>query len=86
MKPSEFPEANSVLTAPEGMPSCMDLPVYRHATIPGALPDRSHLVSLWRPTWRERFSLLFFGRIWLDFAGARTHPPVAVSAVRTYFS
>ena len=76
MKPTNFPDANSKLTAPEGMPGCLDLHVYR---------ADGHVVSLWRATWRERLSLLVFGRVWLHFVGVRTHPPVSLHAERDVF-
>ncbi len=78
MEPTEFREANSVLTAPEGMPTVLDLPVWKG--------QNGNIVSLWRPSWRERLSLLIFGRVWLSFIASYTHPPVGVSARRAYFS
>ncbi len=76
MRPVAFPEANCVLTAPEGSQGVLPLTVYRD--------DAGHLVSMWRPTWRERLSVLFYGKIWLHFFGARTHSPVLLTATSDY--
>ncbi len=76
MKPSKFEQSNSTLLAPPGMVDCGDLPVWK---------EEGSVVSLWRPTLRERFSLLLFGRVWLHFHRATTHPPVSLSARRRYF-
>ncbi len=79
MRPSRFPEENDTLLAPMGWPDdkCEDLPIHRTG---------QDIVSLWRPTWRERLSMLVFGRVWVHFVKAGTHPPVALSARREYFS
>lgn len=76
MRPTKFPESNSTLLAPPGMNDCEDLPVWK---------DGHDVVSLWRPTLRERFSLLLFGRLWIHFVGATTHPPVGLTIKNRYF-
>ena len=77
MRPSGFPQANTRLLAPPGMDDCEDLPVYKGGGL---------VVSLWRPTWRERMSILLFGRVWMQFVGVTTHPPVALIGRRGHFS
>lgn len=49
---------------------CESLPVARTSGIPG-------FQSLWQLTWRERFRLLFGGKVVLTVTG-RSHPPVAL--------
>lgn len=78
MEPIPFPQANRILTKPEGMTAeeCADLPVYA---------DRVHLVSLWKMTWTERLSAFLFGRVWLRVYYTYTHPPVSLEATRQIF-
>ena len=79
MKPREFGESNGdLLGGPAekyGVP-VQDLKVFR---------DGTEVISCWRPTWRERFSMLFRGRIWLRVRGRATHPPVAIMGRKTVF-
>ena len=75
MRPVSFPESNCTLTAPAGSSDVSDLPVHR---------GDGMVVSLWRPTWRERVSLLVFGRLWF-YALGDTHPPIAIQAKRLAF-
>lgn len=76
MKPTNFPEANRTYTAPRGHED--DVAPLRTWT------DGSETVSLWRPSWRERFSLLLHGKLWLHVMGAPPQP-VSLSCKRTYF-
>jgi hypothetical protein len=77
MTPTNFPEASQILGPPPGM----DQPV---ASLP-IWTDDQQCVSCWRPTWRERLSVLFFGRVWVQVMSGRTQPPIAVSASRSIF-
>jgi len=54
MKPIEFPEQTIVWAA--NQPPYLPLPAYT---------DERETISLWALTWRERFRVLFTGRIWL---------------------
>lgn len=75
MKPVEFPEANRKLKghgAPMG-----DLLVWS---------DGEQCVSCWRPSWRERLSILFFGRVWLALLSGSTQHPAYVGGQRRYFA
>lgn len=78
MDPVEFKESTKVLTRPEGMTDqeCGPLHVWS---------DGSQTVSLWRPTWRERLSILLFGRVWLAVLFGETQPPVSIEGRRVYF-
>jgi hypothetical protein len=42
-------------------------------------------LSCWKPSLRERLSLLFFGRVWVWIYSGRTQPPIALEAKRTVF-
>ena len=41
--------------------------------------DETQCVSCWKPTIRERFSILFNGRVWLGVKSGNTQPPVFIS-------
>ena len=72
MKPVDFPESNKTLTRPASdvEKKVGDLRVFN---------DGLHCVSLWKPTWKERLSILVFGRVWLDLLSGKTQTPVAIS-------
>lgn len=76
MTPRAFAESNKTLGAPSGMENCSSLAVYA---------DGKTCLSCWRPTWRERLSILLFGRVWLWVMSGYTQPPVALSGKRTVF-
>ena len=82
MIPASFPQQTKVLQ-PSGQQ-------YSKETTSGVDPlpiwtNGEACVSLWRPTWRERFSILFFGRVWLSVLSGTTQPPVCVTGMRSYF-
>lgn len=76
MEPLNFPEANSELSAPIGMPTdeCSNLHV---------MTDGKQCLSLWSMSWRERLSALLFGRVWLCVLSGKTQPPVWLRAERS---
>ena len=78
MEPQKFPQANKDLLKPEGWTDeeCETLPVYT---------DGQQCISLWKLTWAERFSALFFGKVWLYVHSGHTQPPVALSATQQIF-
>jgi hypothetical protein len=78
MEPNTFPQANKDLLKPEGMTDeeCGSLPVHS---------DGEVCISLWQMTWRERFSALFFGKVWLWVYSGQTQPPVGLLASREIF-
>jgi hypothetical protein len=57
MEPIEFPEQNALFAA--NQPEYLPLPGFK---VPG--PD-GIVVSCWRLSYRERFRLLFTGKVWL---------------------
>jgi hypothetical protein len=65
-----------MLTAPPGMDNCANLPVFRGDNM---------IISCWRPTVRERLSILVRGRVWLLIHSPDTQPPVAVQGRKTVF-
>jgi len=78
MKPIEFEQANKNLLKPEGWTDeeCRSLPVYS---------NEKELFSLWKMSWKERLSALFFGRVWLVVYSGVTQPPVELMAMRQLF-
>lgn len=76
MKPIRFKEYTRYLYAPEGMPEVKPLPIH---------DDGEYLLSCWRPTLRERLSVLLFGRVWL-WLHTRSHPPVTIKGWRSAFN
>lgn len=70
MKPTTFPEANRTLQAPPNMPDCQPLRVHRSE-------ETGQWISRWRPTWRERVSILVRGECWVHVVGF-THQPIYV--------
>ena len=79
MKPQQFKQVNKNLTKPSNMTDeqCGSLPVHC---------DGIKCVSLWKLSWRERFSALFFGRLWLVVISGETQPPVAMLATRDLYT
>lgn len=79
MKPINFKESNVVLHKPANMSDgeCGILNVWS---------NDQECISCWEPTWKERLSILLFGRVWLSVYGGRTQPPVSLWAAKTGFS
>ena len=71
----EFLEANRILAKPDSMTDeeCGSLPVWSNDVV---------CVSCWQPTWKERLSMLLFGKVWLLLLSGKTQPPVAIWAER----
>lgn len=78
MEPMRFEQANKDLLKPEGWTDeeCGSLPVYS---------DGRQCISLWKMTWCERLSALFFGKVWLYVISGQTQPPVGLMATREIF-
>ena len=78
MEPMKFLQANKNLLKPVGMTDeeCGSLPVFT---------DGKECISLWKMTWRERLSALFFGKVWLWVMSGQTQPPVALLAAKEIF-
>ena len=78
MTPREFPEQTIVLQRPPSMSEeeCGPLGIHN---------DGETCVSCWRPTWRERLSILLFGRVWLGILSGQTQPPVWLDGSRQIF-
>ena len=66
--PINWPE-----NAPDNVGDCGDLPVWT---------DGEQCVSLWRPSLRERLSILLFGKVWLIVIGRQ--PPVSLVGCKEY--
>jgi hypothetical protein len=78
MNPIGFPEANKTLTKPASMTDeeCGPLEIFS---------GEGQCISCWRPSLRERLSVLFFGRVWLSIFSGETQPPVVVWAASEAF-
>jgi len=78
MKPIKFKDMTETLQKPESWTDeqCGSLPI---AT------DGMVCVSCWRPTLRERLSILLFGRVWLFVHSGHTQPPVSLIGEREVF-
>jgi len=53
----------------------------------GSLPiwtDGEQCVSCWKMSFRERLSVLLFGRVWLAVLSGVSQPPVSVRVSRDY--
>lgn len=46
--------------------------------------DDEQCVSCWRPSFKERLSILFFGRVWLGVLSGSTQYPVYVETRRIW--
>jgi hypothetical protein len=57
MKLEDFPEVNTTIA--KNQPEYLPIPAYRYKG-----DDRGRIVFCWKPSWRERFELLFGGVLW----------------------
>lgn len=78
MKPIKFKEANKDLLKPDGMTDkeCGSLPVFS---------DGTQCISCWKMSWKQRFSALFRGKVWLSVMSPNTQPPVWLQCYKTPF-
>lgn len=78
MEPIKFPESNKDLLKPEGWTDeqCGSLPVFT---------EGQKCISLWKMTWKERISALFFGKVWLYVYSGHTQPPVGLLVTKQIF-
>lgn len=79
MIPVHFEEATGTLLG--GPPEkygveVVDLPVRK---------DGVEIISAWKPTWRERFSILFYGMVWFGIRSQDTHAPIWLQGQKTAF-
>ncbi len=78
MKPITFKEKNKTLLRPRDMTDkeCSSLDVFT---------DGTTCLSCWRASWKERFAVLFFGRVWIWVHSGVTQPPVSLLGTKTAF-
>jgi hypothetical protein len=78
MIPKHFKESNSVLAKPDALTDseCESLSVFTNGR---------ECISLWKPSLKERISILFFGNVWLSIHSGTTQPPVWIDAKKTIF-
>ena len=79
MKPKNFKEATKVLQKPEDMTNeeCSSLSVWN---------DGKQCISCWKPSIKERLSILLFGNVWLSVRSGNTQPPVWIDGSKTVFN
>lgn len=78
MKPKHFKESNHILAKPSALTDseCGSLSVFSNGR---------ECISLWKPSWKERLSILFYGNIWLSVHSGNTQPPVWLDGSKTVF-
>ena len=78
MKTIKFPQSNKDFGKPSDMSDgeCSSLSVYC---------DGKSNLSCWKMSWTERFSALFFGKVWL-WAHGNYQQPVSLLASKTAFT
>ncbi len=71
MEAIDFPQSTKTLARPQGTTEeeCGPLNVYS---------DGEYCVSCWQPDWKDRWRLLFGGKVWLWVWSGFTQPPVIV--------
>lgn len=82
MIPSSFKYSNKLLGAPRG-----HVPEESEVGEICALPvwtDGQQCVSLWRPTWRERISILFYGQVWCQVWFGQSQPPICLVGMKDF--
>jgi hypothetical protein len=82
MEPVKFKESNRQLDPPGRTEYSLDIGDIKPLH---AWTDGSQCISCWRPTWRERLSILVFGRVWLGVLSGGTQPPVSLHGEREFF-
>ena len=78
MEPINFKQSSKTLLKPENMTDeeCSSLHIYN---------DGEYCISCWRPSLRERLSMLLFGKVWLWVLSGNTRPPVSIEGSQTIF-
>ena len=78
MKPANFKEMTIELQKPKGMnDECGSLPIWT---------DGNECLSCWKPTLRERLSILLFGKVWVWVLSGKTQPPITIEDKRDVFA
>lgn len=78
MKPTHFKEANVNLSKPNTMTDdeCGSLHIHT---------DGQTCISLWELSWKERFRILLFGKIWVGVMSGSSQPPIWIDCTKTVF-
>ncbi len=71
MKPINFKQENTLFKTPSNMTTdqCDNLPAYVNDV---------NIISCWHLTLKERITLLFMGKLWLNIL-SKTMPPVSIT-------
>ncbi len=78
MRISDFPESNKTLGKPASMTDeeCKSLPVWSNG---------KQCISCWKPSFKERISILLFGKVWVSVLSGKTQPPISIWAEKNTF-
>lgn len=78
MKATKFPQANKNLSKPDSMTDeeCSSLWIFT---------DGKQCISCWKLNWKQRFSALIFGKVWLSVLSGQTQPPVWLDCTKSVF-
>ena len=77
MKALHFKEATHVLDKPQGLKEYGNLPIHF---------QKPQCVSKWKVSWRERISILIFGRVFVGvYSETPLQPPFWIKGTRTVF-
>ena len=78
MKPNKFKESNRILEKPNALTDseCGNLPVFTNGR---------ECISLWKPSIKERISILIHGNVWLSIHTGTSQPPVWLDGSKTIF-
>jgi hypothetical protein len=82
MKPSDFKYSNRCLS-PSGTTYSDNVTDVESLHV---WTDGEQCLSMWRPSWRERLSILIFGRVWLALLSGQTQPPALVVGCKEYLT
>lgn len=79
MKPTDFKESTKTLERPDALTDleCSSLHVFTNGR---------ECISLWKPSLRERLSILIHGNVWLSIHSGQTQPPVWLDGSKTVFT
>lgn len=80
MKPINFKHSNITLqpsgkTYSDNVTKVTELPIWT---------DGEQCLSCWKMSWRERFSSLIFGRVWISALTGSTQPPIFAMVEKEY--
>jgi hypothetical protein len=83
MRPINFEQANKTLSpARYKKEYSSDVEGIDHLPV---FTNSEQCISCWQMSWRERFSALLFGKVWLQVLSGESQPPVCIRAQKSLF-